>query len=156
MARKTYRVNADRTDTLVDLLVAIPEEFNPDLSRRWATRGSWSGWKYTGALRGRQINNDGSGFDGVGQLPEGIANGALLPAVREGRIEYVIYSYSTPIAWLEWVGNDKPQAVYGSDGTVVGYSPRRWVVPNHKYSVTTSKHQGKVRTALSLISEAVI
>ena len=41
---------------------------------------------------------------------------------------YVIFSYDTPIAW------------YGELG---------WVVPNVKYSVTTSRHQGIVRRALT-------
>ena len=41
---------------------------------------------------------------------------------------YVIFSYNTPIAW------------YGELG---------WVVPNVKYSATTSRHQGIVRRALT-------
>lgn len=42
---------------------------------------------------------------------------------------YVIYSYGTPIAWRDRRGE--------------------WTVPDVRYSVTTSKHQGKVRAALS-------
>jgi len=44
--------------------------------------------------------------------------------------DYVVYSYATPIAW------------HGPDG---------WVMPNESYSVTTSKQQGRIRTALSVL-----
>lgn len=39
---------------------------------------------------------------------------------------YVIYSYSTPIAW---------------------YVDGKWTIPNVSYSRTTSVHQGKIRVA---------
>lgn len=48
--------------------------------------------------------------------------------------DYVLYSYNTPIAWH--VPDD------GDDGG------ERWVVPEVKYSTTTSRHQTIVRTAL--------
>src|SRR5687768_2943852 len=44
--------------------------------------------------------------------------------------DYVVYSYDTPIAWL----------TYGM-----------WHMPDKKYSVSTSKHQGKISTALSVM-----
>ena len=43
-------------------------------------------------------------------------------------IDYVVWSYGTPIAW------------HHEDG---------WTMPEKRYSVTTSKHQGQVRRALS-------
>lgn len=45
----------------------------------------------------------------------------LVKASEAGRLEYVVYSYSTPIAWV-------------IDGT--------WVRTTERYSVTTSKHTG--------------
>lgn len=42
---------------------------------------------------------------------------------------YAVYSYWTPIAWLN------------EDGV--------WISPDVKYSVTTSKHQNKINTAIS-------
>jgi len=42
---------------------------------------------------------------------------------------YAVYSYGTPIAWLN------------EDGV--------WICPDVKYSVTTSKHQGRIFTAIS-------
>ena len=45
----------------------------------------------------------------------------LTKAYATGRLEYVVYSYSTPIAWV-------------IDGT--------WVRTVEKYSPTTSKHTG--------------
>jgi hypothetical protein len=47
---------------------------------------------------------------------------------------YAIWSYDTPLAWR----------VYRN-------GKARWIMPDVRYSVTTSKHQGKVRTALSQI-----
>jgi hypothetical protein len=41
---------------------------------------------------------------------------------------YIVYSYSTPIAW---------------------FSDKGWFIPEVKYSVTTSKHQGYVRRAIA-------
>jgi hypothetical protein len=48
-------------------------------------------------------------------------------AVSKG-IDYIVYSYSTPIAW------------HGFDG---------WYVVEQKFSVTTSKHQNYVRRAIA-------
>jgi hypothetical protein len=42
--------------------------------------------------------------------------------------DYVVYSYRTPIAW---------------------HTPDGWVMPNEKYSVTTTRHQSRISTALS-------
>ena len=47
--------------------------------------------------------------------------------------DYAVFSYATPIAWR----------LDGDSG--------EWCIPNHKYSQTTSCHQGKVRVAASLI-----
>lgn len=46
---------------------------------------------------------------------------------EQSKPTYVVMSYSTPIAWWGLLG---------------------WVVPDVRYSVTTSKHQGVVRRAL--------
>lgn len=46
------------------------------------------------------------------------------------RADYVVYSYSTPIAW---------------------HTPEGWVMPDVKYSPTTTTHQGKVSVALSVM-----
>jgi hypothetical protein len=42
--------------------------------------------------------------------------------------DFIVYSYGTPIAW---------------------HSNSGWFMPNCKYSVTTSKHQNYVRTAVA-------
>ena len=46
-------------------------------------------------------------------------------------IDYVIYSYATPIAYRTNNGE--------------------WTIPDAKYSVTTSKHQSTIRYALGLV-----
>lgn len=45
------------------------------------------------------------------------------------RVQYVVYSYATPIAWLTESGV--------------------WVLPDVKYSVSTSKHMGRLRPAIA-------
>lgn len=53
---------------------------------------------------------------------------ALLSAVDRHALTYVVYSYQTPIAWhTDDLG---------------------WTIPDTKYSVTTSNHQGVVRRAI--------
>jgi hypothetical protein len=47
-----------------------------------------------------------------------------------GQIEYVVVSYATPIAWYTKRGE--------------------WVVPQEKYSHTTSRHQSVVRSAVGM------
>ncbi len=49
--------------------------------------------------------------------------------------DYVIYSYSTPIAWHD-------------------YYQDKWVMPDEKYSATTSDHQSLVCTAISELPNA--
>jgi len=46
---------------------------------------------------------------------------------------YVVYSYRTPIAWLTPGGD--------------------WVMPDTRYSVTTTRHQSKIATAISQLGE---
>lgn len=45
---------------------------------------------------------------------------------------YVVWSYDTPIAWYD------PEL-------------KMWITPDEKYSITTSRHQGKIFTAISRI-----
>jgi hypothetical protein len=62
----------------------------------------------------------------------GRLEGDVLAMWREDKpqVDYVIYSYATPIAW------------HTSDGN--------WVVPCVKYSNTTTRHQSLVTTALHM------
>lgn len=55
--------------------------------------------------------------------------------LKQDQPDYVVYSYQTPIAWH--VPDD------GDDGDT-----ERWVVPDVKYSRTTTRHQNLVLTAL--------
>lgn len=52
-------------------------------------------------------------------------------------IDYVIYSYDTPIAWL-----------FNKNGG-------SWAMPDAKYSVTTSKHQTTIRAAIKEFNRAL-
>lgn len=67
------------------------------------------------------------------------------------KADYVVYSYATPIAWhlprvteIKITGYDKP--VSDND---FPFATGTWVFPPLKYSVTTSKAQGRILTALS-------
>jgi hypothetical protein len=62
----------------------------------------------------------------VGRLP-----GEYRSAATAATVDYVVLSYGTPIAWHD---------------TVTG-----WTVPEVKYSVTTSKHQGRIGAAISTL-----
>jgi hypothetical protein len=56
------------------------------------------------------------------------ARGALRYDHDNHGVDYVIYSYYTPIAW---------------------HAGNVWRVPDDKYSVTTTQHQNQVKTAIS-------
>lgn len=75
----------------------------------------------TGSLSGRSRRE----VSGYGRLPASWRED--LDRDKEG-VEYVVYSYSTPIAW-------RKRGV--------------WTVPDTRYSVTTSQHQGKIAAAIS-------
>lgn len=106
--RATYGVNSDWRN-LLEILVGEPREFNPD----------------SATLRGRFTTSVV-----LGRLPDEYSTLA-------GHADYVIYSYSTPIAWRD-----------SDDG--------KWYFPHVKYSVTTSKQQGRVLAALSQTSPGVV
>lgn len=71
--------------------------------------------------------NDTPGYFGsFGSLPE-----AWIKQLEADKPRYIVFSYQTPIAWLATRGGRKIM-----------------VVPDHKYSVTTSNHQGIVRRSV--------
>ena len=90
---------------------------------RTIARAIWQGEDFTtsGALRGEAFPF----FIGTGRMPDNEA-----AQLRAARIDYVVYSYGTPIA-------------YRASG--------EWIAPDAKYSVTTSKHQSTIRYALDLV-----
>ena len=57
---------------------------------------------------------------------------ALRTTQNEAGIDYIVFSYGTPIAYRAQDSGE-------------------WVVPDAKYSVTTSKHQSVVRYAVSMV-----
>jgi hypothetical protein len=80
-----------------------------------------------GALRGVT----GPECSGAGSLGDRNPRAAILWSIDRPRIDYVVYSYDTPIAWHV--------------NTIIG---GEWVFPMATYSQTTSRHQSKIRTAL--------
>jgi hypothetical protein len=66
----------------------------------------------------------------LGRLPADWRNTVR---ARSHVIDYVIYSYQTPIGWRD---------------TEAG-----WVIPAEHYSQTTSVHQGRIRAALAYLGE---
>jgi hypothetical protein len=55
---------------------------------------------------------------------------------REHVVDYVVYSYATPIAW-----HDREAG---------------WVAPDERYSTTSSRHQSRVAFALYLAGEEAV
>lgn len=116
--RARYGVNRDMWTVLESILLSEshPQDFNSD----------------TDTLRGRAVNCDRRNVY-RGQLPYPSVYAADLNVGEPGEtLDYVIFSYHTPIAWR--------------DTSESGVS--HWVIPPVKYSVTTSKQQGRVKTAL--------
>lgn len=74
-------------------------------------------------------------LEGCGRLPQEHAD-ALREADRCGKIQYILYSYSTPMAWL-------------LDG-------EGWVKPQVKYSPTTSGHQSVFASAIAEMTFATV
>lgn len=87
-----------------------------------------------GALRGR-VN---PGSTDSGQLRARHAAASNLWTADQSKIDYVIYSYNTPIAWhVSAEGVDE------------------WIYPDTSYSRTTSQHQAKIRRALAVDASPV-
>lgn len=100
--------------------------------RRLTTRSSWMDFRDTLARR-ESFTTSGAlrGVDAPGYVSMGILPREYVDSARTA--VYVVYSYSTPIAWLLPSG--------------------AWVVPDTRYSVTTSRHQSKIATAVSQLGE---
>ena len=114
----------------------IKEELSSMVHVKLKARASWLDYEdplrtrldfdTNGALRGRRVG-PGFQFDGLGRLdPE--HQKTILNDLHGDRLNYVVWSYRTPIAWSR------------TDGT--------WIIPDEKYSMTTSRHQSLIRTAL--------
>ena len=105
--RAKFRVKKDTWWLLRDIL-DNDQEFNTDRQ----------------SLRGRKISH-----------PTEISNGLLDFDLRKiDGVDYVIYSYATPIAWRH----------HG-----------KWSLNEQRYSVTTSFHQGRVSAAVADLKGAL-
>jgi len=83
-------------------------------------------FKTYGNLRGERTSYAGRGY-----LPRPYSE-LLSRDVAARKLDYVVYSYATPIAWHT--------------------TDKGWHFPPVKYSVTTSKAQGRIATALSVLA----
>lgn len=64
---------------------------------------------------------------------------------------YIVYSYATPIAWfIEGTPSDLSDVESLRAWLDNGEASGAWVMPAVRYSVTTSKHQGKTRQGMHL------
>jgi hypothetical protein len=80
-------------------------------------------------MRGRRVQAGET--VATGRLPAEIAE-HLREQLTLCQVDYLIFSYATPVAWR--------------------YADGKWRVPNVRYSQTTSKQMGRVRTGLSALS----
>lgn len=93
-----------------------------------STRDGW--WKFSPYIRSREAFRTHGALRAEEGMP-GYWTAGRLPAdysASLGDATYVVYSYDTPIAWWSEANG--------------------WTVPDQRYSVTTSRHQTKVRTCL--------
>lgn len=105
------------------------------MSETLRSKGGW--WQFTphlkdltpfrthGSLRGEPVT---AGAYATGRLPAEHRD-----AARATTVDYVVFSYGTPIAWHD---------------SVTG-----WVMPDERYSATTSAQQTKIRTAIGQLAE---
>lgn len=98
-------------------------------------------WEFVPVLRNYQaFDTSGSlkGRVGDDDYSWGRLTGDELAAFKDAfygrKLQYVVYSYSTPIAWKS-----------SDDGG--------WYVSDTRYSVTTTKQQNKIATAISKIND---
>lgn len=98
-------------DALHEVLVGVPADFNGDRD----------------SFRGRASSDAGE----TGDLPEPYRL-QYHSARLDGLVLFTIYSFTTPIAWLQ----------RGPQGA-------QWVVPPVKYTRTTTAHQSRVREVLA-------
>lgn len=61
----------------------------------------------------------------TGHMPKAFADD-LRDNLRAGNVEYIVFSYSTPIGWY--------------------HKREGWIIPRVSYSITTSRHQGILRS----------
>lgn len=106
------------------------------------TRDSF--WKFAECLQNRQaFATHGALYSEGPEMPGYWAQGQL-DVVEYGaslaQADYVVYSYGTPIAW-------HLRGDYAADAGV------EWVMPDEKYSLTTTRHQGKILVALNTFTE---
>jgi len=88
-----------------------------------------------GAMSGKQTED--TCYHETGRL-----DGQAWNLLRDDNPGYVVYSYSTPIAWFV---SSRP---FGSQWSDSMATKAYWTVPDRRYSVTTSRHQNIVRSAL--------
>lgn len=86
-----------------------------------------------------------------GRLPHGDQLVAMNDSLAKA--DYVVYSYATPIAWHVPAVTEVKVAGYSKEisGNDFPFATGTWVFPPFRYSVTTSKAQGKILTALSYL-----
>lgn len=105
--------------------MAMGQKSKATIARKIVAREPFKALK--GNMHGGWYNNayDSPSFGWLTNFPAGRATKAEIQALLEDRDVYIVYSYGTPIAYA-W--------------------DRNVVVPDHKYSVTTTSHQTVARS----------
>lgn len=99
---------------------------------RLRINGGW--WQFTPVLRDRVPFKTGGALFGIAGPGETFGRLPHQYWQSNAHADYTVMSYATPLAWH-----------------VPGEG---WTMPEVKYSVTTSKHQGRIRVALAEIMRA--
>lgn len=109
--------------------------------------GGW--WQFTEPLQNLEAFDTHGALCGRPGAAGGWSIGRLPSEYHEsvGWADYVVYSYNTPIAWHLPAGS--PAEAYPPKVWYTMDPQGEWITPAEKYSVTTTKHQGRIFTAIS-------
>jgi hypothetical protein len=109
------------------------------MAKKLTVNGSWQQF-VTPLEKLEEFKTHGTLFGVPVMFPSQINAGRLpdeyLWRLRSHGVDYVVMSYHTPIAWHD--------------------SELGWFMPDERYSVTTSKQQGRIRTAIDYLNNMVV
>lgn len=127
-----------------DMAIRVSRDGYKQLKQRgtWRDRESlytaiFSGDNFdSGHMHGRKISPD---YPSTMHDDFGVLDKEWREKIVRDQPDYIVYSYLTPIAWHYMARDDDRY-----DG-----ERHMWVIPEERYSNTTSRHQGFARTALA-------
>ena len=124
---------ADRANIAVFMLQGVPFEAG---NLTGNPRNTWDTPRdaLTNSLTRKMVGSATEGWHWEPRLLQGYTLNTWVSDGMTNHVDYVVWSYSEPIAWHVSDGED------------------HWVLVGDKFTTTTSRHQGIVRDAMSLVT----